>query len=308
MRNRRFVAILFALTLAFGLGELNAQMTGQGRVGGTIRDQSGKPIEGVKVSAQAEAGGSPLEALSDKKGEWAILGFRSGKYTFTVSKEGYTPETATAPVQQMQRNPRLDFVLKQATKGAVLGTEKLGGLLSEGNALVQQKQYPEALAKFQQILTESPTLYQVRLNIGNVYKAQGESEKALAEYQAVLAEDPGDVGALVQSGDILLKQGKLTEAVTFFEKAVASSPNDEALAFNVAEIYFSTQNVDKALEYYEKAATIKPDWPDPVLKIGFAHLNKGDMEKAKAQMEKVIAMAPDSPQAQTAKGILDSLK
>lgn len=306
----RTLFTLVTFTLAFGSGAvgLRAQMTGTGRVSGTVKDQEGKPIPGAKVVAQGDAGGSPLQATVDAKGEWAILGFRSGKYSFTVSADGYKTEVMNAPVQQMSKNPKLDVILAKATAAQAVGNPKAAALLTEGNQLFQQKQYPEALAKFQQLLAEAPTLYQLRRNTGNVYKAMGDLDKALVEYQAVLAEDPGDIGALVGIGDLYIKQGKLSDAVTFFEKAIAQSPGDETLPFNVAELYFSTGNVDKALEYYQKASEAKPDWLDPVLKLGFAYLNQGDMVKATAQMEKVIAMSPDSPQAQAAKGVLDSIK
>jgi len=309
MRHHRATLTLVASIALVGMlgTDLRAQM-GTGRVAGTVKDQEGNPVGGATVVAEPQGGGNKLEAASNAKGEWGLLGFRNGRYTFTVSADGFQPETATAMVQQLQRNPRMDIVLQKVQKGKAASSEKAAGLLSEGNQLFDQKNYPEALAKFQQLLTETPTLYQIHLNIGNVYRATGEMDKALAEYQQVLDQEPENLAGLVNAGDIHIKKGELAKAVPFFEKAMAQNPSDETIPFNVAEIYFNTGNVDKAIEHYEKATAAKPEWVDPVLKLGYAYLNKGDMVKAAAQMEKVMAMAPESPQAQIAKGVLDSIK
>jgi len=295
------------LSLGLTAGALEAQM-GTGRVAGAVKDESGQPIAGATVVAEPQGGGNKLEATSNDKGEWGILGFRNGRYTFTISANGYQPESSTGMVQQLQRNPRMDAVLRKLQKGTAAGGEKAGALLTEGNRLFEQKQYAEATSKYQQLLAENPTLYQIHINIGNVYRAEGELDKALAAYQLVLDQEPENLSALVNMGDMLIKKGTFDKAVTFFEKAVVLNPSDEAIPFNVAEIYFQAGNIDKAIEYYQKSAAAKADWPEPVLKLGYAYLNQGDMVQAAAQMEKVVAMAPDSPQAQIAKGVLDSIK
>lgn len=305
----RYHLATLSLVACFALAgrDLSAQM-GTGRVAGSVKDQEGNPVVGAKVVAEPESGGNPLQAVTNAKGEWGILGFRNGRYTFTVTAEGYQPESATAMVQQLSKNPRMDIVLQKLQKGKAIGGQKTSLLLNEGNQLFEQKNYPEALAKYQELLAESPTLYQIHLNIGNVYRATGELDKALAEYEQVLGQEPENLAALVNVGDVHIKKGELEKAVPYFEKAMTQNPSDEAIPFNVAEIFFNTGNVDKAIEMYEKASAAKPDWVDPVLKLGYAHLNKGDMVKAAEQMEKVMAMAPESPQAQIAKGVLDSIK
>jgi tetratricopeptide (TPR) repeat protein len=297
----------WAIGLALATSGLEAQM-GTGRINGTVTDQDGKPIAGATIVAEARGGGQKLEAQSDDKGEWGILGFRTGQYTFTVSADGYQPESINAQIQQMQRNPKMEVILRKLQKGEAFGGEEASALLNEGNQFFEQKLYAEALVKYQELLAENPTLYQVNLNIGNVYRAMEQPDQAIEAYQKVLADEPTHLGALVNMGELHIKKGELEKAVTYFEKAIEQAPGDEAIPFNVAEIYFNTGNVEKAIEYYEKSSAAKPDWPDPVLKLGFAYLNAGDMEKAVAQMEKVMTIAPDSAQAAAAKGVLDTIK
>lgn len=300
----RQVRLLLAggLILFGGIGSATAQ-TGTGRVTGTVKNVQGEPIEGAKVVA--EGSGLSLDATTDEEGRWAILGFRGGSYTFTISAPGYASQTVDARIQEMGRNPRMDVVLEEAT--AASGAGPLSALLSEANQHFSDKQYQEALAKYQEILEKDPTLYLVRLNMGMTYREMGDLEAALSEFEAVLEQEPAHTSALVQAGEILVKQGELERAVSYFEKAIQGAPEDSVLPFNVAEIYFNTGNPAKAIEYYEKASAVKPDWPDPYLKLGYAYLNVGKLEEAAAAFQKVVEVAPDSTQAEMAKAALDSL-
>ena len=295
---------------AFGIGFLLAATTvmaqmGTGRVTGTIKDPQGKPIAGAKITATNPESERALEATADKDGKWALLGFRSGSYEFTFTAEGYKPQAYTNSVKQMNRNPSMDVVLEPLEMGQSSGGA--GGKLDEANQLLEQKQYPEALAKYEELLAAEPTLYQINYNIGIAQREMGEHEKAKASFQKVLDQEANNTSALIALGDVLVVQGKLDEAVTYFEKAIGQT-TDEVIPFNVAEIYFNQGNTAKALEYYQTAATRKPDWAEPHLKMGYANLNAGNMDAAIASFQKVVEVAPDSPQAQTAQAALSSLK
>jgi len=295
---------------AFGIGFLLAATTvmaqmGTGRVTGTIKDPQGKPIAGAKITATNPESERALEATADKDGKWALLGFRSGSYEFTFTAEGYKPQAYTNSVKQMNRNPSMDVILEPLEMGQSSGGA--GGKLDEANQLLEQKQYPEALAKYEELLAAEPTLYQINYNIGIAQREMGEHEKAKASFQKVLDQEANNTSALIALGDVLVVQGKLDEAVTYFEKAIGQT-TDEVIPFNVAEIYFNQGNTAKALEYYQTAATRKPDWAEPHLKMGYANLNAGNMDAAIASFQKVVEVAPDSPQAQTAQAALSSLK
>ncbi len=304
MRNR-CLSISLVIALFGGVSELVAQR-GTGRVAGTIRDTEGNPIEGAKVIAQLSGTEFVLEATTDENGRWAILGFRRGTYSFTYGAEGYQPQIATTSIKQLGKNPAMKVELEKIQEA--FARSMAGTLLADALELQEQKEYSEALAKYDEILTESPSLYQIHMNVGNVYRDMGNFTEAIAEYELVLKEEPEHGGALVSIGDVLVKQNKLKEAVELFERAILQVPEDEVLPFNVAEIYFDTGNVDRAIEYYQRASKVKPDWPEPYLKLGYAYLNAADMEAASAAFQKVVELASGTPQAQMAQSALESIK
>jgi tetratricopeptide (TPR) repeat protein len=250
-----------------------------------------------------------LEGTSDKKGRWAILGFRKGSFSFTFTADGFVPQQFTTQVSGLGKNPAVNVVLEPMSMSAAFSGGPASGLLKEAVEAYEQKNYTEAIAKYEQILVEFPSLYQIRLNVGNCHRDMGDLDKALSEYQSVLEKEADHTGALVNMGDVMVRKGDLDQAVTYFEKAILNAPQDEVLPFNVAEIYFDRGNVEKAIEYYERSSQVKPDWPEPYLKVGYAYINLAQMDKAAEAFQKVLEVAPpESPQAQMAQAALDSIQ
>jgi tetratricopeptide (TPR) repeat protein len=277
---------------------------GTGRITGTITDPQGNAVEGAVISFVDQTG-KKLEGTSDEDGDWAILGFRSGTYDFNIEAEGFQKKIEQKAVRQMGQN-KLDVVLVPLLAAAGGDMESKNALLAEANELLKQKQYPESIAKFEELLVAQPSFYQAHEFIGIAYREMGDYDAALAEFHKVLDLDAGHATSLISIGDILVSQEKLDEAVVYFEKAVGQT-SDAIVPFNVAEIYFKQQNAAKAAEFYKIATEYKPDWPDAYLKLGLAYLNTGDLDAAKAAFQKTVEIAPDTPQAEKAQGFLSSL-
>jgi tetratricopeptide (TPR) repeat protein len=300
--NKRIASITFVSLVATAAAL--AQM-GTGRITGKITDPGGNPIEDAVITFTDQTG-RELTGTSEEDGSWAILGFRTGTYDFHIQAEGYQPKVEKKSVQQMGDN-ELDVVLVPLQPMSDEEIEGSNTLLREANELLRQKQYQEAIAKYEELLEAQPSVYQTREFIGVAYREMGDYEAALAQFHKVLEQDAQHEGALISIGDILVEQQKLDEAVEYFEKAVAQT-SDAIVPFNVAEIYFNQGNAAKAIEYYKIAAEYRADWADPHLKMGYAYLNTGDMEGAKSSFQKVVEIAPDTPQAQMAQAALSSLQ
>ena len=179
---------LVALGLLFVAQTAMAQM-GTGRVSGTVKDQEGNPIEGATVTAQAGDSGRVLEATTDDRGRWAILGFRSRAYDFSVQAAGFMPYNYQAPMRQAGKNPDMDLILERAQMGRSAGTG--GGLLAEAQELHQAGRYDEALAMYDEVLTADPTVYQINLNRAAVLRELGRPEKRKRPSRSCWTRNPG---------------------------------------------------------------------------------------------------------------------
>src|ERR1041385_3485363 len=86
----RIVRILSYVVLSLFLVGIAGAETG--RVQGTVKDPSGKPIEKVTITIASVNGTSTkLTVQTNSKGEYVHIGVMPGKYRITPSKDGFQP-------------------------------------------------------------------------------------------------------------------------------------------------------------------------------------------------------------------------
>ncbi len=300
-------ALIILMTL---LAALPAQDNmGRGRISGQVVDESGAAVPAAKVVAQSLQGTARLEGTTDKKGHFAVAGMGSGKWRITVTKEGFVSAYADMQVSQLKSSPPLALTLKKASAAEVLRTDEAGrSLLDQGNALLDEGKYDEALAVFEQFSAKYPGIYGARLNVATAYLKKGDLDRAESEFREVLArvvKVHGDVAkdkatslrALSGLGELALKKGDFEAAQKSFREALEISPEDAVAAYNVGEIFFSNQKVDEAIPFFELACRIKKDWPKPYHRLGLVYLNKGDFDKALENLRKFVELDPQNPEA-----------
>ena len=162
---------------------------GQARIGGVIVDEDGNSIKSAKIVIHLLKNENvKRETMTDKKGEWAILGLGTGEWRVRASADGYIPTYIDIYVRQLERNPKITLTLKkihQPDKGIIKDEASLN-LLEKANQLFTEKKYDEAIALLEQFIEENPDVYQIHLNIGDCYREKGEFIKAKEEYNRVL--------------------------------------------------------------------------------------------------------------------------
>ncbi|HPW18116.1 MAG TPA: tetratricopeptide repeat protein [Candidatus Aminicenantes bacterium] len=319
MKTKAFRSLSLAIAALFLAAGFAAAQAGRGtaRLTGVVTDQSGAPLEGVKVNLAFSQSGAKHEAKTNKKGEWSFMGLGTGGWELTILKDGFEPFSQHVQVSQLNRNPKIETKLRKAASGGgIIQDEATFGLLEQGNRFFTDGRYDEAIIEYESFLEKNPLAYQVQLNIADAYRMKGDYAKAEEFYGKVLEKAAGDQAmgkqltgkAQAGIGDIFLRQNKLAEAQEYFKKSIESAPDDEVLAYNVGEIYFSNQALDEAQRYFELASKIKPEWPAPYLKLGYVFLNKADNPAAIAVFEKFLALEPEGERAALVKNILAAIK
>ena len=282
---------------------------GRGRINGTVVDESGAAVLDVKVVAQSLQSGAKLEGKTDKKGRFAVAGLGSGQWRITATKEGYIDAVSDMQVSQLKTNPPVALTLKKAVGAQGFRADVQGqSQFDQGNTLLSEGKYDEALAIFEETAAKYPEIYGLRLNIATALLKKGDLDRAEVEFRTVLDKaavdqaDPSKVRqntlrALSGLGELALIRGDFAAAQDSFRKALEISPEDAAAAYNVGEIFFSNQKVDEAITYLEMAAQIKKDWPKVYHRLGFVYLNKGDFDKAVENLKKFVELDPQNPEA-----------
>src|SRR5262249_53073827 len=119
--RRLFVALSAAVALA-AVPALLAQewRGGRARIEGTVKNEKGEPIEGVKVHLRWKQNAQGPDLTTDKKGHWAILGVVGGAWNIDFEAPGYQTRQISAELKEAERNPAIEIQLQpvpQQTKG-----------------------------------------------------------------------------------------------------------------------------------------------------------------------------------------------
>src|SRR5918999_3003709 len=161
-RTIKTILLLATLTLAAGVPVWGQAWAGRGRLQGTVKDESGKPIEGAKITLRKGTDGvkpeddGPAPLKTDKNGKWSTLGLAQGTWGILIEKEGYIPSEGQAPVNEFGPAQPINVTLKlipkevQQQAAAASGNAKAKAAFEQGNASLAAGKWAQARAQFEE--------------------------------------------------------------------------------------------------------------------------------------------------------------
>jgi tetratricopeptide (TPR) repeat protein len=263
--SRLASALLVAGSLVFA-GGASAQ---QARIQGIVKDGSGNPVEGVKITITTPAlTRFKLELTTDKNGKWGtILGNAVPPYTYKFEKTGYVP-------WEMKKKIGVGSTEDVST---VLYTAEQA--VATGKAEIKKDPYVEAFN-------------------GAVEKFQAKDVPgalALAEEATTLG--PDKAGAWALAAKIAHTAKDWDKTIQFGEKALALDPEATDLYGFLVEACRQKGDKAKAAEYEKKYAAANPDNPDILYNQAVDLYNKSDFKAAEPVLRKVLEARPDYAKA-----------
>lgn len=310
-RIRWVTAATFAALLMCALPAL-AQT---GRVGGTVKDDKGQPIKGATVVAENPSSSpSSFTATTDDKGRFSIIGLRSGTWKVTASAPNFQASSGQVPIRTIGTpNPPLEFSLQPgapSAAGALAGvnTKELQAELQQAEDLLAKNDYDGAIAAYNAILTKTPALTMINMQIARASRMKKDYDGALAAYKKVLEAEPTNERAKIEIGMTNLEKGDLPAAEAALSEAAQGVNANREVFYNLGEVKFAKGETDEAAKWYQRAVDVDPKWAKPYFKLGLAKLQKADSPGAIQMMEKVIEVEPNSAEATQAKALIEQLK
>ena len=311
MREGSFLSRI-ALAAAVILGLASAAAAQPGRVGGIVRDEGGDPVKGATITAENENIGSSFTATTDEKGRFTLIGLRAGTWRFIAQAPGFAPQGGDLPIRSGNPNPPITFTLKRtgpAYSGAMAGiaAKDLQNELTAADTLFNQQKWDEAIAAYRTIMSKTPALSVINLQIAAAYRNKKEYDNAVAAYSALLTVDPQSEKAAVGISQTNVERGDMQAAEDTLVKAASASGAGREIFYSLAEVKSAKREPDEASKWYEKASQADPSWGKPLYKLGLLAKERGDRQRAATLMAQVIAVDPVSPEAALAKAALDEL-
>jgi tetratricopeptide (TPR) repeat protein len=319
-RHRWLVACaaLFALSLT-----LPAAAQSTGMIRGSVKDASGKPIEGAKISIDADANNRHFETKSDKKGEFVQIGLPPGAYKVTAEKDKLG--AAPVPVQvRIGGGAPITLVLGAGgapgmTPEAAAKNAELKKTFEEGVAASRAGNHDAAITAFTHAAELNASCYDCYYNIAFSESQKKDYDKAEAAYKKAIELKADYAEAYNGLANIYNATRKFDQAAAASAKAMELSGGAAAGAagggggnadamFNQGVILWNAGKIADAKKQFEGAIAANPSHAEAHYQLGMALVNEGNLPGAATEFETYLKLAPTGPNAATAKGILGTLK
>jgi len=178
-------------------------------------------------------------------------------------------------------------------------------LLVEARAAGATGEYEKALALFNDIIAENPTITSAYVGIGDVHMARENYEKAEPAYRRAARLEPGNYQAQFGHGLSLQMLKRFVEAIRAYHRALIIRPDSFQANRNLASTYLELDQPDRALTFAQRAVKLKPDSQSAHTSLGVIHAQLGEHEKAIEQF--VTAMELGEPNEHILLNLIESL-
>jgi Flp pilus assembly protein TadD len=310
-------AALFALVVA-----LPAAAQSTGIIKGVVKDASGAPVDGAKVSIDlAEGMNRHFSTTTNKKGEFVQIGLPPGRYNIVAEKDKMSSPPSMAAVSVGR--PADVVVVIGAGGGAPNAKEvaaknaELKKVFDEGITASKANDYDGAITAFTKAAEINPNCSDCQYNLGFSYAQKKDYDKAEAAYKKAIELKPEYAEAYNGLATIYNAQRKFDLAAEASKKGMevggggaagaAGGGNADAM-YNQGVILWNAGKIADAKKQFEAAVAANPSHAEAHYQLGMALVNEGNLNAAAEQFDTYLKLSPSGPNAATAKGILSTIK
>ena len=213
------------------------------------------------------------------------------------------------------------------------------GFALEGDVLMTQKQFPQAIKAYEaayilaktgplvtkihtaytrsgkvkeadarvlQWLKEHPDDLVTRFYLAEAYAAERQPKLAIQQYETVLQKETNNVLALNNLA-WLYYQEKDARAINTAEQAYKLKPSSAPVADTLGWILLDQGKISRAVEIFKKAVALAPDNPEIGYHYAVALAKAGDKARARQQLEQLLASNKSFGQRDAAKALLKQM-
>lgn len=240
---------------------------------GTVRDQSGQAVSGVRVAVTDDNFQSIRTLLIDASGRFTVRGLPPGRYTFRVETTGTFFEEQSQVLELYTTRRRagstetfsIDFVLRpKKSKNAA----------------------PTNLIFAQEVPSPAKAQYERATN----HLKNGNSSEAIASLKKALDLFPLYFDALELLGTEYVKNSQYEDALPFLVRALEVNRSASKSLYAQGVAYLKLNRPNDAIEPLKKSAELASSNPNAQMMLGLAYRLLSDSKQAEACFKKALQL------------------
>lgn len=158
-------------------------------------------------------------------------------------------------------------------------------LYALASARVANRNLPEAIKIYEQLIKAEPENAQVHYAEGAAYFLEGQNEAAKPCFERSLALEPKQVESLYYLGQIADQSGNKQQSIELFKTVIARQPDHARAHVALGMVYRSTGQLEESKSELETAIRLSPDSQKAHYQLGLVLSALQESQQAKEQLE-----------------------
>lgn len=150
-------------------------------------------------------------------------------------------------------------------------------LYNEGEALMEQAKYTEALQKFIEAIDTDSVYSDARIKAAQIAEIMEDWANVKFQYLTVLTYEESNFDAILGAASYFVRVENFDEAQSYFDKASEIDPGSATLHFGLGSMYHKMKNARKARLEYKKTVALD----DTAFPLAYYRLGRHEFDMAK---------------------------
>jgi tetratricopeptide (TPR) repeat protein len=239
---------------------------------GSVRDQKGLTVSGVRVSIVDENFQPIYTAFVDGSGRFTVKGVKQGRFTIKIETTGtqYQEQSQSLELQSIRQlggneTYNVDFILKF----------KVGNTSGRAGAVFAQDVPKPALKEYENALKNLKS---------------NKADQAITELKKAVEIFPEYYDALELLGVEYLKKGQYDSAIPLFTHALEINKRGTKCVYGLGVAHLRLNHLNDAVEWLEKSALADPISVNTQMMLGLAYGTGGAFEKSEIALKKALQL------------------
>lgn len=145
---------------------------------------------------------------------------------------------------------------------------------AQGNSLIKNKNYTQAIAAYDHAITLAPDYYEAWNGKADGLNRAQRFNEALIASDKTLSLNPEYVQGWINRGYILYNLGRYDDELKAYENAISIDPSNPDAWFNKGYSLAGMKRYDEAIRVFDKVSSLDPNYPNLVANRRIAEQNR----------------------------------